>query len=193
MTMTKQAQITVSQPQAIRPTHDDAIIDIGQTLTRMRFLIGRRIVGRMAIANVAPGLELTDLDVLDVSRRIAQAGGEVTVGAIAEAMRIDPSRGSRLVADLVTRGILRRDASQEDGRRSLIAPTELGQTLLCEIRNVKHGLIEQMTDDWSDGDRQDFARLFERFVDGFEAVYQSSDKTGEPAGLPPGSAKISAS
>lgn len=107
----------------------------------------RRIVGRMAIANVAPGLDLTDLDVLDVSRRIAQTGGEVTVGAIAEAMHIDPSRGSRLVADLVSRGILRRDASQEDGRRSLIAPTDLGEKLLKEIRSVKHGLIEQMTAD----------------------------------------------
>lgn len=178
--------VTDSPPQTTdRPAQDDAIIDIGQTLTRMRFLIGRRIVGRIAIANVAPGLELTDLDVLDVSRRIAQAGGEVTVGAIADAMRIDPSRGSRLVADLVTRGILRRDASQEDGRRSLIAPTELGNTLLSEIRSVKHGLIEQMTSDWSNQDRQDFAKLFARFVDGFEDVYQSTDKTGEPAGLPP--------
>ncbi|WP_306830797.1 MarR family winged helix-turn-helix transcriptional regulator [Neorhizobium huautlense] len=182
----------MSQPQqpTDRPEHGDSIIDIGQTLTRMRFLIGRRIVGRIAIANIAPGLELTDLDVLDVSRRIAQAGGEVTVGAIADAMRIDPSRGSRLVADLVTRGILRRDASQEDGRRSLIAPTELGETLLREIRSVKHGLIEQMTDDWSAEDRQDFARLFARFVDGFEDVYQATDKTGEPAGLPPASDKI---
>ncbi len=182
---------TASSPQTTdHPAQDDAIIDIGQTLTRMRFLIGRRIVGRIAIANVAPGLELTDLDVLDVSRRIAQAGGEVTVGAIAEAMRIDPSRGSRLVADLVTRGILRRDASQEDGRRSLIAPTELGETLLREIRSVKHGLIEQMTDDWNAEDRQDFARLFARFVDGFEHVYQATDKTGEPAGLPPAPDKI---
>lgn len=177
------------KPQAERPAHDAAILDIGQTLTRMRFLIGRRIVGRIAIANVAPGLELTDLDVLDVSRRIAQAGGEVTVGAIADAMRIDPSRGSRLVADLVSRGILRRDASQEDGRRSLIAPTELGEKLLNEIRSVKHGLIEQMTADWSDEDQQAFARLFARFVDGFEEIYQSTDKTGEPAGLPPGPEK----
>lgn len=176
---------STGKPETGTASADETIIVIGQTLTRMRFLIGRRIVGRMAIANVAPGLDLTDLDVLDVSRRIAQAGGEVTVGAIAEAMRIDPSRGSRLVADLVSRGILRRDASQEDGRRSLIAPTELGENLLKEIRNVKHGLIEQMTADWSMEDRETFGRLFARFVDGFEDVYRSSDTTGEPAGLPP--------
>ncbi|MEB2844393.1 MarR family transcriptional regulator [Rhizobiales bacterium RZME27] len=185
MTKTTPPQKPLSPQPVEQPVHDDVIIDIGQTLTRMRFLTGRRIVGRIAIANVAPGLELTDLDVLDVSRRIAQAGEEVTVGAIADAMRIDPSRGSRLVADLVTRGILRRDASQEDGRRSLIAPTELGNTLLSEIRSVKHGLIEKMTGDWSEQDRQDFARLFARFVDGFEDIYQSTDKAGEPAGLPP--------
>lgn len=190
MTKTNPAMTSPPPSASERPVPDDTTVDIGQTLTRMRFLIGRRIVGRIAIANVAPGLELTDLDVLDVSRRIAQAGGEVTVGAIADAMRIDPSRGSRLVADLVARGILRRDASQEDGRRSLIAPTELGEQLLNETRSVKHGLIERMTDDWSDRDRQDFARLFARFVDGFEGVYQTTDKTGEPAGLPPGPDKV---
>ncbi len=180
-----QTPVRTTKPETAHAEPESTILEIGQTLTRMRFLIGRRIVGRMAIANVAPGLDLTDLDVLDVSRRIAQAGGEVTVGAIAEAMRIDPSRGSRLVADLVSRGILRRDASQEDGRRSLIAPTELGEKLLKEIRSVKHGLIEQMTADWSKPDREAFSQLFARFVDGFEEVYLSSDRSGEPAGLPP--------
>jgi DNA-binding MarR family transcriptional regulator len=157
------------------PAEED-IFRIGQALTRMRLMMGRRVIGRMAIDRVAPGLDLSQLDLLEVVRRLKRAGGEATVGAIADAMRLDPSRGSRLVADMVGRGILRRDASQEDGRRSLIQITEHGQKLLCEIRVVKQALIEQVTSDWSDADRHTFSTLFERFMDRFEEISLPGDR-----------------
>jgi DNA-binding MarR family transcriptional regulator len=138
---------------------------ISDTLGRLRMLIGRRIIARTAIANTVPGLELSHLDVLEAMRR---TGGEVTVGAIADAMRIDPSRGSRLVAELVGRGVLRRDASQEDGRRSIIARTALGDKLLDEMRSVKHSLLQQVLEDWDEHELQAFSHMFERFVSGFE-------------------------
>src|SRR6218665_2561537 len=105
----------------------DDIAFISDTMARMRMMIGRRMISRLALANVTPGLELSHVDVLDAIRRIE---GEATVGLIAEHMRIDPSRGSRLVAEMVASGVLRRLASQEDGRRSVIELTELGQRLL---------------------------------------------------------------
>ncbi len=147
---------------------------ISDALGRMRMLIGRRIIARTAIANTVPGLEISHLDVLEAMRR---AGGEVTVGAIAEAMRIDPSRGSRLVAELVGRGVLRRDASQEDGRRSIIARTELGDRLVNEMRSVKHSLLQQVLEDWDEHELQAFSHLFERFVCGFEAAALTTART----------------
>lgn len=152
---------------------------ISETLGRMRLLIGRRIIGRTAIANIAPGLDISHLDVLDVMRRIE---GEVTVGAIAEAMRIDPSRGSRLVADLVARGILRRDASQADGRRSLVVRTEFGDRLLAEIRAVKRTLLARVLEDWPEDELNAFSTLFEKFVSNFEAIYVTAEKAQEPQG-----------
>ncbi|MGF9693024.1 MarR family transcriptional regulator [Rhizobium sp. 0TCS1.26] len=140
---------------------------IGDTLSRMRMLIGRRIVARAAIANTVPGLELSHLDALDAMQFI---DGEVTVGAIAERMRIDPSRGSRLVAELVGHGVLRRDASQEDGRRSLLVRTKLGDKLLAERRTVKMALLADVLADWSEEELESFSRLFEKFVDGFETA-----------------------
>lgn len=157
------------------PSPED-VARISDTLGRMRLLIGRRIIGRTAIAHSAPGLEISHLDVLDVMRRIE---GEVTVGAIAEAMRIDPSRGSRLVADLVARGILRRDASQADGRRSLIVRTEAGDNLLAEIRAVKRSLLTRVLEDWPEDELSTFSRLFEKFVSGFESVYTVAEKAPE--------------
>ena len=132
---------------------------IGNTMTR------RRIIGRMALAKLAPGLELSHIDVLDILRR---AEGDVTVGAIAEGMRIDPSRGSRVVADMVGRGLLKRGVSQEDGRRSIVEITPLGTSLLQEMRRTKMSVIEDVMDGWPAEDVETFARLFERFIDRFE-------------------------
>jgi DNA-binding MarR family transcriptional regulator len=171
-----------SVPAALEPQDetpdDESILRIGQVMTRMRVMTGRRLIGRLAIQSVAPDLELSHLDVLDAVRRVEQTG-EVTVGAIAEAMRIDPSRASRIVADMVTRGVLRRKASQADARRIVVVLTALGQRLLAEIQSQKRTVIEGIVADWSSEDIAIFSELFDRFIGGFEqeffARYKDSD------------------
>jgi DNA-binding MarR family transcriptional regulator len=163
---------TISQPDPQPSTETTAfaegLLRVSDNLTRMRHLMGRRMIARTAIANTVPGLETAHLDVLDVMGRIE---GEITVGAIAETMRIDPSRGSRLVTDLVSRGVLRRDASQEDGRRSLLVRTELGDALLTELQAVKRSVLVNVLGDWPEEELSAFSHLFEKFISGFEAVY----------------------
>ncbi|WP_117190630.1 MarR family winged helix-turn-helix transcriptional regulator [Rhizobium terrae] len=167
---------TLVKPLADEAPSPEDVARVSETITRMRLLIGRRIIGRTAIANIAPGLDISHLDVLDAMRRV---DGEVTVGAIAEVMRIDPSRGSRLVADLVARGILRRDASQADGRRSLVVRTEFGDSLLAEIRAVKRSLLARVLDNWEADELNAFSILFEKFVTDFESVYLTAEKAQE--------------
>ncbi len=145
-------------------TRDD-VLAISDTMTRMRIMIGRRVIGRMAIAKLSPELELSHLDVLDVVHRTE---GDATVGSIAEGMRLDPSRGSRLVSDMVGRGLLRRDVSQEDGRRSVIAVTPLGLEVLDDVRSAKIAIIRDVVSDWPDEDIAAFAQLFDRFIGRFE-------------------------
>ncbi|EUB95395.1 transcriptional regulator, MarR family [Rhizobium sp. CF080] len=170
------AKSLLNQNTAVASPSPEDVARVSEMLGRMRILIGRRIIGRTAIANIAPGLEISHLDVLDVMRRIE---GEVTVGAIAEAMRIDPSRGSRLVADLVARGILRRDASQADGRRSLVVRTESGDSLLAEIRSVKRSLLARVLEDWPEDELHAFSLLFEKFVSSYEEVFVTPEKLPE--------------
>ncbi|MGV1751397.1 MarR family winged helix-turn-helix transcriptional regulator [Agrobacterium sp. CG674] len=134
-------------------------------MTRMRLMIGRRIIGRMAISKLAPGLELSHIDVLDIVHRASQPA---TVGAIAEAMRLDPSRGSRVVAEMVARGLLKREVSQEDARRSVVIITPLGHSILEEMRSAKVNIIRDVVSDWPEQDVADFARLFDRFIGRFE-------------------------
>ncbi|MGV8936143.1 MAG: MarR family winged helix-turn-helix transcriptional regulator [Allorhizobium sp.] len=157
---------------------NDGIARIGGAMTRMRLLMGRRVIGRLALSNVAPDLELSHLDVLEVVRRIGQTG-EATVGAIAETMRVDPSRGSRMVAELVQRGVLRRDVSQADGRRAVVELTARGRSLFEEIHAVKTGIIAKITADWEPDDVTRFGRLFETFITAFEQASRLPEKDND--------------
>lgn len=163
--MSKQATAPKQETKTCEVTGRDEVLHISHVMTRMRLMIGRRIIGRMAISKLAPGLELSHIDVLDIVNRASQP---VTVGAIAEAMRLDPSRGSRVVAEMVGRGLLKREVCQEDARRSVVVITPLGDSILEEMRSAKMGIIRDVVSDWPEQDVADFARLFDRFIGRFE-------------------------
>jgi DNA-binding MarR family transcriptional regulator len=161
-------------PENPATPEDPDVLRIGQVMTRMRLMTGRRLIGRLAIQNVAPDLELSHLDVLDAVRR-AEESGEATVGAIAATLRIDPSRASRVVAEMVARNVLRRKASQADARRIVLVMTPLGQRLLAQIQAQKRALIAGIVADWPAEDVDAFATLFDRFIAGYERVFQALD------------------
>ncbi|PDS79535.1 MarR family winged helix-turn-helix transcriptional regulator [Rhizobium sp. L43] len=167
--------LTKTIPTQPAEPDEENVPRIGRSMGRMRLMTGRRLIGRLAIQSAAPGLELSHLDVLDAVRR-AQPAGEVTVGMIAEMLRIDPSRASRVVADMVGRNVLRREASQADARRIVVVMTEVGQNLLAEIVAQKLAIISEIVSDWPEEDVERFAALFERFIGGYEAVFLSRDK-----------------
>lgn len=153
-------------------TNDD-LLRIGRVMTRMRLMTGRRVIGRLAIQKVAPGLELTHLDVLDAVRR-GEIIGEVTVGVIADTLRIDPSRASRIVAEMVAKNVLRRKASQTDARRIIVVMTALGQRLVAELHALKQSIVESVVADWPPEDIEIFSKLFEKYVDRFEQLFARS-------------------
>ncbi len=144
---------------------------ISNALTRMRILIGRRVIARLALDSVAPELEVSHVDVLDVVRR-AGADQEVTVGTVAEKLRIDPSRASRIVAEMVARGVLRREASQADARRIVLVMTEMGGRLVSKMQQVKQAIIAEIVADWPEEEIAAFSYLFDRFTMAFERSYE---------------------
>lgn len=149
-------------------TGASAFTRIGAAMGRMRIMTGRRYIGRLAISRVGAGLELSHLDVLSMVRRLGLEQ-EVTVGAVAEQLRIDHSRASRIVTDLVKRGVVRRAASQEDGRRTIVTLTEDGMHLLGRVNGVKEEVLAKVLSDWSQEDMAAFATLYTRFIERLEA------------------------
>ena len=158
------------------------IVRISGIMGRMRMLIGRRYIGQLAISRAGAGLELSHLDLLSTVRRLSRVQ-EVTVGALAEQMRLDHSRVSRIVAELVKRGVLRREASQEDARRTLVALTDDGVAWLDRMNEVKHDVIGQILADWSHEELEQFGSLYERFVERFEQYALDNDAGDEAAAI----------
>ncbi|WP_234889649.1 MarR family winged helix-turn-helix transcriptional regulator [Agrobacterium vitis] len=148
---------------------ETALDGISQTMARLRMMMGRRFMSRIALSRMSEGhgMELSHFDVVKVVSHAAR-GQEVTVGVIAEQMRIDPSRASRVVADLVRRGALRREASQADARRTIVTLTPTGEELLHHFEAVRREVIGQTVEDWSADDIVTFETLFDRFICGLE-------------------------
>lgn len=172
---------TSPSPSSASPSGPDVIARIGSAMARMRLMIGRRFIGNLVISRVGGGMELSHLDVVGTVRRL-QASQEATVGAIAEELRVDPSRSSRIVADLVRRGLLKREVSQEDARRAIVVITPVGQELLQKADEVKRQTISEIVADWPAEDVERFAELYDRFVASFDRRRQQfeMERQAEP-------------
>jgi len=160
-------------PDPSRPG-DNGVPRISQSMARMRLMTGRRVIGRLVIRTIAPDLELSHLDVLSAVGQ-AEGVGEVTVGTIADMLRIDPSRASRIVADMVRGKVLRRKASRADARRIVVVMTPAGRRLLLEVRALKLTTVTRIVAGWPEKDVETFAALFEKFMSGYEGLFPAHD------------------
>ena len=96
---------------------------------------------------------------------VAEGAGEITVGAVAEQIKVDPSVASRMVTDCITAGYLRRTASQQDSRRTVLQVTPAGEALRESFAAQQRQAFEEITAHWPDPERVQFARLLHRYAD----------------------------
>ncbi|MFF4353075.1 MarR family winged helix-turn-helix transcriptional regulator [Streptomyces sp. NPDC001530] len=143
-----------------------------RTLARLSERRGER-TGRHA--------ELPDavFELLDAIDSAAERDAPLTVTEAAAALGVDQPRSSRLAAQALKAGLLRREADQRDGRRSLLALTTEGHAALARIRDFRHRVIAEVTADWTAEDREALARLLTRFVQGYGALSGPGDEGSE--------------
>lgn len=120
----------------------------------------RRLTGQAALPDAV--FELLDT--------IEAAADPLTVTAIAAHLDVDQPRASRLTSLALEAGLIRREADQHDGRRSLLALTSEGTAALAQIREFRRRVIAEATASWSGTDRAALARLLPRFVQDFAAL-----------------------
>ncbi len=91
-----------------------------------------------------------------------------TIGLVADRMSVDPSRASRIVAELVTRGYVERQAAQDDARKSVLVMTPKAYAFLKEFSAAKWRILGRVFEGWESSEIDAFATLFHRYVDGIE-------------------------
>lgn len=115
--------------------------------------------------------ELGQLDALDVLGH----HGELGMGDLAEALRVDASTATRAVDRLVELGLAERSADPADGRRVLVRATDKGERVHAELVERRLRMLRRMLQGFSDGERSQLAGLMERFVQALDEVVAEED------------------
>jgi DNA-binding MarR family transcriptional regulator len=163
-------------------TTENLVRSIDRTMSRLRRNLSRRIVGRLALRDVGLAAELAHLDVVEAVVHPPEGDRRpATVGVVAERLGIDPSRASRIVADAVRVGIVRRAASQDDARRVGIELTPKGRAVVESLLRHRAAVFDEAMRDWEPSEIAVFAPLLERFVTTLDEVVRRAREAGKAA------------
>lgn len=105
--------------------------------------------------------------------------GPMGVKALAAGMGIDSSTVTRQVAPLVDTGLVKRTSHPEDGRAVVLELSVRGLSRLEEVRSSRRELMSQVTDGWTEAERESFCTLLTRFNSALSAR-QSGPAPTEP-------------
>lgn len=95
---------------------------------------------------------------------LTRAGEPLGVGEIGEAIGVDQPRASRLVAQGVELGLVRREADPDDARRTRIALTEQGRAAANRFSGAQRERVAVALEAFSDEERERFSELLARFA-----------------------------
>ena len=152
----------------VDPEAVDYAFRVDAVLQRWRRRFQKRELGQRAIADMALPIDLSQLDALTViwspANEYDDGGeGEIMVGTVAQRLAVDPSRASRIVSELIRRGLVTRGVSQHDARRAILQLTPLGETLVETVREYKFLFMGAFLAGWTPEERADFLPLLDRF------------------------------
>lgn len=113
---------------------------------------------------------------VDVSRvgfavlRSVGERGELTLGAIARELAMDPAAVSRQVKLLEYENLLHRTASVDDARVTTVRLTTEGRRVCRKVAAFRTAYMQRVLAGWSRADRQLLTRLVDRLVDDLRTV-----------------------
>lgn len=155
----------------IDPRSSTAALDIDAALQQWRRRITKRELGTAALDafGLADEIDLAQLDVLfaiatPVNEFWAEDDDETMVSTVAARLRIDPSRASRIVSDLIGKDLAQRSVSQRDARRTIVELTPRGQAIVDASRRFKYLVLGEFLSGWTDEEIDAFVPLMARFV-----------------------------
>lgn len=88
-----------------------------------------------------------------------------SVGTLAEQVNLDASTVTRQVAAMKSCGLVDKHDNPDDRRGGFVTITEAGRDAAAEVRERRLGRIEDGFKDWTEDERNEFARLTARYND----------------------------
>jgi DNA-binding MarR family transcriptional regulator len=171
---------------------DPVLAEIGQAVFHLRRVWAKPGLMRKVREETEGSrpLQMSNLMVVHaVSGLSAEADdvGEVTVGAVADRLEIDPSTASRLVGHAIDAGLVSRRPSPVDARRANLQLTDAGLRVRQVAHRFRMAYLADLTADWTEEERVEFARLLKRFTgaaarapidpDGIGKIFKEAEAT----------------
>ncbi|AYF29997.1 MULTISPECIES: MarR family winged helix-turn-helix transcriptional regulator [Micromonospora] len=141
---------------------------LGPGVALFRFIRhwARRAPQRIALEATGSSNDVRRVVVADIVAAAQEPGhATVDVRSVAEALGIDRSVASRMVADAVNAGLVKRGVSLTDSRHAALELTDQGRELVAAARQWQNNVFDAYTSGWTPEDRQSFATLLVRFVE----------------------------
>jgi DNA-binding MarR family transcriptional regulator len=146
-----------------RLTDDE--MEAGQRLASVMFALGKQQATLGHKISRAGGV---DRSAIMLIKQLVVLGPSRS-SSLAAAVHSDPSTVSRQIATLVRDGLVERRADPDDGRASVLVPTEAGLKLLEEQRRRIGLALARVIRQWAPEDVDTFLELLERFTTDHEA------------------------
>ena len=139
--------------------------EAGQRLAGVLFALGKQ---QAALAHKMSRAGGADRAAIMLIKQLVVLGPSRS-SALAAAVLSDPSTVSRQIATLVRDGLVERRADPDDGRASVLVPTDAGLKLLEEQRRRIGLALARVIRQWAPGDVDMFLKLLERFTTDYAA------------------------
>jgi len=97
-------------------------------------------------------------------RRVAEEGS-VRLSELAPRMGLDLSTVSRQAQQLERKELVVRERDPSDGRACTFTVSPAGRRVLGRFQEARLEILSSVLEGWTEKERAQFARLFERFVD----------------------------
>ncbi len=145
---------------------DPELDAISAPLSRLfRLGASRRVQAGQASA---AGVEVSPPGLVLLHRLVDE--GPLSLSDLSARADMDPGATSRQVKVLEADGLVERRSRPDDGRVTVLAATAAGRQVRRRIAEVQDRHMADVLDGWSTADRQQFARLLDRFVEDLRSV-----------------------
>lgn len=148
----------------MRTEYDDAAEGGGPALFRLVRFWSRRWTAGAARYGTGDSGHVGRVLVLEAIDAASAGAGAAAIADVARELGLDRSNASRMLADAVAAGLVRKTISAQDSRRTELALTPAGQTLLDAARAWQRETFARLVADWPPADARRFAGYLVRLA-----------------------------